>query len=645
MNHSKSNPYFVFLIFFLLSFVFQSVFASDINYRQTTKPRISAGAEFMQAVHKGQINLRLQDQGAIINYPPNKLLSVNASPQIFGPVTESINYAHDDSLNGWGQTPPDNAGCVGPDHFILSVNSAVEWYTKSGRTRQYSKSLNDFFAPTNPTDLFDPRVLYDQYNGRYVIFADEEDDNSKISFIHFAISKTSDPNDGWYFQKINTKKNISGNDTWLDFPCLGISSEALYLSGNMFTFGTNTYQATRLWIIDKGLYNGNDTSAVNVYDPSTEAGLGSQAFTIFPAHMYGTQPAGVGNFMFSSEWDDNNGHNDLIALFRIDDPLGSSGGPLFSVQFLNPGEIHNNSAGVPEAPQKDSNINIDFGDDRAQSCIWRDGAFVGAFTVNPSSGSESGQATNFWFTVNTTNLAVLDLDQQGFIGGEDIAEGTSTAYPAVTMNANGDIGIGFSATAATIYAGSYFAIHQVGDPSGSTQNAQLMHAGLDYYVRTGLPIHVGNRWGDYSSIALDPTEEESFWVFNQYAWTRGNYDSFAKEDGRWATSFAQIEPNGNPSAVRNLAPKQLPYHFSLEQNYPNPFNPTTAIRYRLPVSGRVNLTVYDALGQKVKELVNSNQNRGPHRVVFDAGGLASGVYICKLSTSNGSRIRKMILLR
>ncbi len=607
------------------------------EYKQTTQPRLSAGAQFFQARHAGKIAMKSIADLPVLAKP----YQTEASPQISGPVTESITYARDDSLNGWGQTPPDNAACVGPNHFLLAVNTAIEWYDKASRSRQYSESLNTFFAPTEPTDLFDPRVLWDQYNHRYVVIADEQSDSDTTSYIHIAVSQTDDPNDGWYFQRIDTRLTINAKDTWLDFPSLGVSAEALYLTGNMFSF-SNSYQATRLWIIDKGLYSGG-ISGYALYDISSEAGLTSQAFTIQPAHMYGTQPDNVGSFMFSSEWDDNNGNNDLIAVFRVDDPLGSAGGPLFSVQFLNPGEIHNNSSGVPSAPQKDSDVNIDFGDDRAQSCVWRNGTLVGSFTINPSSGSQAGQATNFWFSASTLNLALISLDQQGLIDGDDIADNTSTGFPAISINEQGDIAMGFSATAASIYAGAYFTVHQAGDAPGTNQGSVVMHDGLDSYVRTGLPVHIGNRWGDYSSIALDPNNENDFWVFNQYAWTHGSYDPFAKEDGRWATAFAQILPNG-PSAIYTSG-DIYPVHHVLEQNYPNPFNPVTAIGYRLPKAGWVELTVYSALGQKIRTLVNKNQAPGRYRVTFDAKGLSSGIYFYVLNVSHGEQlVRKMMLL-
>jgi peptidoglycan/xylan/chitin deacetylase (PgdA/CDA1 family) len=83
----------------------------------------------------------------------------------------------------------------------------------------------------------------------------------------------------------------------------------------------------------------------------------------------------------------------------------------------------------------------------------------------------------------------------------------------------------------------------------------------------------------------------------------------------------------------------------LWQNYPNPFNPETVIRFETAGTGPITLSVYDALGREIAVLLNANLQPGPHSVVFHAGGLESGMYVCRLRDGGFVLHRKMLLLR
>ena len=89
----------------------------------------------------------------------------------------------------------------------------------------------------------------------------------------------------------------------------------------------------------------------------------------------------------------------------------------------------------------------------------------------------------------------------------------------------------------------------------------------------------------------------------------------------------------------------LPTEYTLYQNYPNPFNPTTTIKYDLPFASEVSLVIYDILGRKVKELVNTKQQAGRYEIQFNASSLASGVYIYQLIAEKYISSKKMILLK
>jgi hypothetical protein len=88
-----------------------------------------------------------------------------------------------------------------------------------------------------------------------------------------------------------------------------------------------------------------------------------------------------------------------------------------------------------------------------------------------------------------------------------------------------------------------------------------------------------------------------------------------------------------------------PLVFNLYQNYPNPFNPSTIIKYSIPKTSKVKLTLFNLLGEEVTTLVNEEKNAGYHQVDFNANNLPSGIYFYQLKTNSYVETKKMILLK
>lgn len=89
----------------------------------------------------------------------------------------------------------------------------------------------------------------------------------------------------------------------------------------------------------------------------------------------------------------------------------------------------------------------------------------------------------------------------------------------------------------------------------------------------------------------------------------------------------------------------VPTKFELIKNYPSPFNPTTTIRYAIAEPVRVKLEVFNAIGEKVKLIVDNDQKPGFYTIDFDASRFASGVYLIRLETPKYTKTIKLLLIK
>ena len=122
--------------------------------------------------------------------------------------------------------------------------------------------------------------------------------------------------------------------------------------------------------------------------------------------------------------------------------------------------------------------------------------------------------------------------------------------------------------------------------------------------------------------------------------------------GREGHLFAGTEEEGMfrsvdrvTSAKKSKDDNSTPNKFTLNQNYPNPFNPQTTIQYSVPETAKVIVTVFDALGNEVAEIVNKKHAPGDYSIGFDGKELPSGIYIYQMKTDEFTSAKKMILLR
>jgi len=158
-----------------------------------------------------------------------------------------------------------------------------------------------------------------------------------------------------------------------------------------------------------------------------------------------------------------------------------------------------------------------------------------------------------------------------------------------------------------------------------------------------------------SSFASQNKSGDSFYKWETLGFIEGHGNSNSPKDysfydnsppkGKALYRLKQIDTDGAFEYSDEIELTLQSDKIELYQNYPNPFNPSTVVSFTLPEMSHVKLTVYNAIGQEVAELVNRKMSAGYHGIIFDAYYLSTGLYFYKLETKNYSKIMKMVLLR
>ncbi len=155
-----------------------------------------------------------------------------------------------------------------------------------------------------------------------------------------------------------------------------------------------------------------------------------------------------------------------------------------------------------------------------------------------------------------------------------------------------------------------------------------------------------------SGPVTDPNSWKAYQIYTghkltgAYIYPAGDLDGDGKKE---LVISAMGEANGNLQVIENQdatfvrdGRSAVVQDFQLLQNYPNPFNAETVLNYNLAKSAQVTLKIYNMNGQEITTLVDEVQDAGMHQTTWQAKGLSSGIYFCKLQADDFSQVKKVI---
>ncbi len=500
-------------------------------------------------------------QGPLSTKVPAPNAAQLAAPQFSGPLapmpSPTQNFAgmnFNDICSGvfcGGGWPPDPNGDVGPNHYILAVNNAVAIYNKTG-TLLASFSEENLWAgsgaaactnaSTRPSQG-DPVVLYDWLADRFILtwFAFSSSGTSQF-YQCIAASKTSDPvAGGWWLYAVRTdigtlpplSNGLPPIGDMNDYGKFGLWHDCLYMGAN--EFNGNAYDGVMFASFSRAdLYSGAAlTYAMGWLPPSTNA------FTLVPSNNQGAgakaaQP-GTPNYFVSTAFST---FDFEVRTFTPGADCG--GGGTLSAPTLVSLNSYTFQQGniVPQPNDASSSFKLDMIDDRVmQKVQYRNvGGAESLWVVHPVQNPSGSNTALQWAQIDVTGGTIATTPVQQQIHSPD-----NTLYRfmgSLAVDNRGNMALGYTTSngSSPNFPSIKYAGRLSTDPLNTLPQTEVtMIAGSGSQKNTcgSAPCH---RWGDYSSMSVDPADDCTFWYVNEYYSSQIN-----GTNGNWQTRIGSFK--------------------------------------------------------------------------------------------------------
>lgn len=446
---------------------------------------------------QGASNQKANDANAT-NIYESPCLTYKGLTKYTGPLSTSI--------------PPDVGGAVGFDEIFMVLNDQFRIQSKNGDIlyQQREDNPTGFWSALGATNLFDPKIIYDPYRHRWIFVILKNGRSSgqpQNSAILIAVSQTPDPLGNWFQWQIDADGN---NDEWFDYPSLGFNRNWLIINGNLLPIGSGAGTDTRTFAFNiENLFAGNLTN-----------------YTVFTTTNYTTIcPALTYDPNVNDLWcvtNDDVDDNDL-RFFKIS---GTANNPSMTEEgYVSIGS--NWGQGKSDiGPQLGNSVRINLADHRIKSVIWRDGRLYSVQTIFlPDAQDPADWATIQFLSCTPSSETVHEAIRFA-------ASNTSMyAFPCLAFNNKGDIIISCSKFTTGSYPSAVVLVRR--NAGGFVETT--FKAGEDWYITNDGSSPPRNRWGDYTTAMVDPSDDNSVWVASEYAVFRP-----AGSSGQWGTWWAKL---------------------------------------------------------------------------------------------------------
>lgn len=456
-------------------------------------------------------------------------LAATAGTSFEGPGTGIASY----TITG---APPDTTMAVGPNHIIAWVNSQYMVFDKSGtallpapgfvngNTIWSSLGAGSLCATTNRGD---PLVQYDRIADRWVLSQFAFSSGFAANSQCIAVSTTNNPLGTYYLYE------YSFGNVLPDYGKLGIWNDAYYISYNMFTTGTS-FAGGRACAYDKVKMQAGLPATQICFNDANE-------FSMLPGDIDGpampTETTRGAPFL-TWNWPFLSVAPYTLQLRRLKPDFvtpanstygnGYGGAAFSSINFVLPSSVIAacNDNGNNCVPQLGTTNKLDtLGSRHMYRLAYRNRGGVDSLIVTQSVTVSGGAVANIkWYEIRNplNDPADANVQKRPFIyqTGTFAPDTTTSRWMgSAAMNKYGDILIGYSISSSTTKPGIAFTGRQEADALNTLQAEQQVPA-----IGTGAQTGTLTRWGDYTTMQIDPADDETFWYIAQYLSADGTFN-------------------------------------------------------------------------------------------------------------------------
>ncbi len=484
------------------------------------------------------------DAPEISHWPLREDEKINGEHEGDLPQTVGTTFDGDLLSETAGFIPPDSDGDVGPTQVVVTSNGRLKVFSKAGVVGGLNTTTDNFFASVRSAGTSDTHVRYDRLTQRWFLTVIDVATPNKVLI---AVSSGSNITSMASFTFFGFQHDLVGvtpnSDTggFADYDTLGLDKFALYIGVNVFNAAGTSFLGTTGFVVNKANLIANTLTVTPFRQLCTGAGAGPYT----PQGVQNDNPNATEGYFIGTD----NQIFSQLDIRRITNPGGVptiSGNLTITVPttYIPLGQVANGTSTTLDAlDDRLFAAQLKFNTITNTQSLWT----AHNFRVNTSGvgGAAGTRNAARWYEI--TNLTTVPtLNQSGTLFDNTASNPRGFWIPSVAMSGQGHMALGCSTAGTNLKAEIAIAGRLSSDALGTTEAFNLAQSSIFSY---NITVTNPQRWGDYSQVGVDPTDNMTMWTFQEYC----------NANNSWCVRVLQLKapppatPTTATSVVQNLA--------------------------------------------------------------------------------------------